>query len=113
MLRLRSRNVALSAAFIALAATTMAGCASDDERKYCGDEERNILSADRCDGDDSSTFIYIGSYGHTYAVGDRLPSEGTTKKISSTDQAARQKVGIPPRGGFGGTGSKMTGGAGG
>lgn len=108
---LRSRKVFLSATFTALALAAATGCSTSEETLYCGDDERQIYTADNCDGDDNSYFIYYGSYGQSYGVGQQLPNDG--KRINSTDRAAREKIGIPPRGGFGGTGSKLTGGTGG
>lgn len=107
-MRRRSSQVALSAAFVTLAAT-VAACGSEQESKYCGDETATVVPASECETNADGSFIYIGNYGSTYGTGDKLPKSETNHKVRSTDSSGRGKLGLPKSGGFGGNGSKFAG----
>lgn len=107
----RSRNVTLGASFTALAATLAmtAGCANSSQVTYCGNETRYIVEADECEHDDSSYFIYYGYWGsYRYAPGSQLSSSGLEGRVRASDSVAREKIGLPPRGEFGGNGAKFS-----
>lgn len=113
-MRKRSRNVALGASFTALAATLAtgaAGCASSNQVTYCGNEQRYIVEATECEKDDSSYFIYYGYWGdYRYAPGAQLSQNALEGRVKANDPTARTKIGLPPRGGFGGNGAKFSSG---
>lgn len=111
----RSRNVTLSASFLALAATfaTTAACAEPEQVMYCGNEQRYIVEAAECEHDDPNNpyFIYYGHWGgYSYAPGAQLEQTNLSGRVKASDSAARTKIGLPARGGFGGNGAKFSAG---
>ena len=111
MRRMRSKQVVLSSTFLALPAMiALAGCASPDDVQYCGDEHRYVIEEKRCEDGSSGSFIYYGYWSNTAKPGQQLDSGGLKGRVVANDPAARTKVGLPARGGFGGNGAKFGGG---
>ncbi len=106
-----SRRVVLSTTFLAIAASGLTGCGSDDPNEdghfYCTDSNGTVIDEDYCDDSDPNSsgyfFMYMGSSMHapptgysSYPVGSRLPTGA--QKFSVTDKAARAKYGLQPTG---------------
>ena len=100
-------RAALTTTVLTTAATGfMAGCGTGGEEEeeqvaYCTDENGEIVDDEYCDDDYRGPvaglfFLYLGGFGRGLPVGTVLPSGGT--RISPTDTAARQRVGLPPTG---------------
>jgi hypothetical protein len=100
--RLRSSRVALSAAFLGLAATGTGGCslpgpfssgASDDEVAYCTDANEVIVDDDNCDGRSGNYYVRHGrSYPRGLRVGTKVPAGGLA--FLAGDAAARSKFSL-------------------
>lgn len=109
----RSRNIGMSVSFTVLAATLATGvtaCGDDDQVMYCGDDQRYIVEEDKCEDNDPNTvyFIYYGYWGgYKYSPGKQLDQTHFTGRVKASDSAARKKLGLPERGGFGGNGNEL------
>jgi hypothetical protein len=101
-----SRRVALTTAFLTLAAGGTAACDSssetEDEVFYCATEDGTVVDEDLCDDDYDGPrtgpfFLWHSAAFVTgYAVGTRLPAGGS--KFAYNDRAARSKFGLPSTG---------------
>jgi hypothetical protein len=103
--RLTSKRVALSAAFLGLAANTLAACGStdDDEQVYCVDQNDTVVDDDYCDDGyhgvrPAGLFFLAHSarYPRGLQPGAKLPAGGT--KFAYNDTAARTAFGLPSTG---------------
>lgn len=118
-MRKRSTSVTLSAAFLGLAASlpTLGACAQESQTTYCGDEHRYVVESNRCDGSDSTVFIYHGFWNTSVKPGQQLSESGmysdASGRVRASDADARTKAGLPARGGFGGNGATFNGKVGG
>lgn len=109
--RMRSSTVMLSATFLALPLALTACEDQDEYTLYCGDEERYVVEAENCerdDDDDDNYFIYYGVWASNYRPGLQLAPNGFKGRVSATNATARGNLNIPPRGGFGGNGAKVS-----
>lgn len=106
--RLRSRRVAISTAFAALAAGGTAACddapdtVEEQHRFYCTTQDGKVVDEDNCDDDGGGGMFYIWHSPH-YPAGLRpltaLPSGG--KSFPYNDKAARTAWGLPATGQIG------------
>jgi hypothetical protein len=117
MRRLTSRRVALSAAFLGLAAGGTAACDSapetveEEHRFYCATEGGTVVNEDNCDDDGDGRggmfFIYhaVGYPAHIPA-GQPVPAGG--QRFAYNDTMARSQWGLPATGKIGnGTTTKV------
>lgn len=109
MRRMRSTTVVLSSGFLGLAASLTA-CGADEQVLYCGDDRRYVIEETRCHGDEANVYIYHGYWRSDVAAGRQLWDQGVEGRVVATDTAARERLGIPARGGFGGNGAKFSSG---
>lgn len=112
--RLRTRTLALSAAFVGLAAGGTAACddggpdtVEEEHRFYCTTETGRVVEEDHCDDDGDG-------YGHMFFIwhsttapaglrpGAMVPAGG--QKFAYNDKAARTSWGLPASGRIGGNG---------
>ncbi|HEX8626561.1 MAG TPA: hypothetical protein VF755_00125 [Catenuloplanes sp.] len=103
-----SRRVALTTAFLTLAAGGTAACddASDydqDEVFYCADANGTVVDEDYCDDDGNRGGVGGGfflwhsvAFASGYAVGTKLPPGGS--RFPYNDQRSRSAYGLPATG---------------
>lgn len=100
-----SRRVALTTAFLTLAAGGTAACddSSDydeDEVFYCADENGTVVDEDYCDdrrGGGGGFFLWHSvAFASGYAVGTKLPPGGS--RFAYNDQKSRTAFGLPATG---------------
>ena len=108
--RMTSRRVALTTAFLTLAAGGTAACDSSseeevqDETFYCATDDGTVVDEDNCDNDDDRVrpvgggfFLWHSvAYAAGYATGTKLPPGGS--RFAYNDRAARQAYGLPATG---------------
>ncbi len=107
--RMTSRRVALTTAFLTLAAGGTAACDSSseeevqDETFYCATDDGTVVDEDNCDNDDDRVrpvggfFLWHSvAYAAGYATGSKLPPGGS--RFAYNDRAARQAYGLPATG---------------
>jgi hypothetical protein len=97
--RLRSGRVALSAAFLGLAATSTGACAAlpfsgdDEDVAYCTDINEIIVPDNECDDDDDgSHYVRYGKYPRGLKPGSKVPAGGSYFKAN--DLAARSRLSL-------------------
>jgi hypothetical protein len=106
--RRSTRNVALTGAFLAIAAGSLTACddgvvAEGGEKRvyYCVDESNTVVAEDRCDedgdGHGGAYYLFHTSPGSSYTTGQQIPASSGSR-FPHHDQAARKAAGIPETG---------------
>lgn len=111
--RLRTRHIALSATFVALAAGGTAACddapdtVEETHRFYCTSQDGTVVDEDNCD-DDSDGHGGMFLLWHSTSApaglsrGHKVPAGG--QSFAYNDKAARTSWGLPATGRIGGNG---------